>query len=103
MKRRSSSKNEKKKEEKKDEPDYRFITEEEMKKGFKPSNILQEGAVLCPFCSTTNTSDDEFCFNCRKKLKGYDDLKDLMEKEYFVEDEEGKKKKLKTKKKLKKK
>ncbi|MCG3221142.1 MAG: hypothetical protein H7641_07145 [Candidatus Heimdallarchaeota archaeon] len=101
MNKKSSSKKEKKKEKKKAEqaggPDYRYITEEEMKKGFKPSNVLQEGAVLCPYCSTTNTTDDEVCFNCRKKLRGYDDLKDLMDKEYFVDEEDDKKKKKKTK------
>ncbi|NPD89977.1 MAG: hypothetical protein HGN29_14790 [Asgard group archaeon] len=102
---KTSSKKKKRKEEKKteeeDKPDYGFITEEEMEKGFKPSNVLQEGAVLCPYCSTTNTTEDEVCFNCRKKLKSYDDLKELMVKEYFVEEETKKKKIKKSKRKIK--
>lgn len=97
MNKKTSSKKKKKKEKKETEevekPDYGFITEEEMEKGFKPSNVLQEGAVLCPYCSTTNTTDDEVCFNCRKKLKSYDDLKALMVKEYFVDEEDDTKKK----------
>ena len=103
MNKKTSSKRKKSKEKKEieeaEKPDYGFITEEEMEKGFKPSNVLQEGAILCPHCSATNTSEDEFCFNCKKKLQSYNDIKRLMEKEYFAEEE--KKRKLKAKKKLK--
>ncbi|MHA1198857.1 MAG: hypothetical protein ACTSQF_05845 [Candidatus Heimdallarchaeaceae archaeon] len=72
MPKNSSKKNKKKKEKKLDEltekTDYSNITEDEIKHGFKPSNVIQTEAVVCSFCSTTNTSKDEFCFNCRKKL-----------------------------------
>ncbi len=71
---KNSSKKKKKKEEKdldelSDKIDYSYITEDEIKSGFKPSNVIQAEAVVCSFCSTTNTHKDEFCFNCRKKLE----------------------------------
>ena len=72
MPKKSSKKNKKKTKKNLDELsekiDYSYITEDEIKSGFKPSNTIQAEAVVCSFCSTTNTSKDEFCFNCRKKL-----------------------------------
>ncbi len=69
MPEKSSSKQKKtKKSELNGNVDYSYITEDEIKNGFKPSSVPQEGIVFCPFCSTTNTTEDEFCFNYRKKL-----------------------------------
>ncbi|MHA1259832.1 MAG: hypothetical protein ACTSRO_09395 [Candidatus Heimdallarchaeaceae archaeon] len=48
--------------------DYSYITKEEMIEGFKPSNHIQKGVVLCPYCSSTNLPEDEFCFNCGKRI-----------------------------------
>ena len=73
MPKKSSKRKEKKKkkelEELSEKIDYSYITEDEIKSGFKPSNVIQAEAVVCPFCSTTNTSEDKFCFNCRKQLE----------------------------------
>ncbi len=83
MPKKSSSKKKakKQKDELPEKIDYSYITEEEMKTGFKPSDIVQEGVVLCPFCSTSNTTADEVCFNCRRRLVPYEYLKKMKEKE----------------------
>ncbi|MBY9002126.1 MAG: hypothetical protein KGD64_14495 [Candidatus Heimdallarchaeota archaeon] len=67
-KKSSKKKKEKEVEELVEKIDYSYITEEEIINGFKPSNTVQSEARLCPFCSSTNTSSDDVCFNCRKKL-----------------------------------
>ena len=81
MPKKPSSKQKKKKkiEEQSEKIDYSYITEDEMRNGFKPSDIIQEGVVLCPFCSTSNTSADEVCFNCRRRLYPYEYLKKKLE------------------------
>ena len=83
MPKKSSSKQKKKKQidEQIEKRDYSYITEEEMKTGFKPSDTLQEGVILCPFCSTSNTTADEVCFNCRRRLVSYEYLKEVKKDE----------------------
>ena len=77
MPKKPSSKQKKKKQKEvlPEKIDYSYITEEEIKTGFKPSDIIQEGVILCPFCSTSNTTADEVCFNCRRRLVPYEYLK----------------------------
>ena len=75
----SKQKKKKQKEEQPEKIDYSYITEDEMRTGFKPSDIIQEGVVLCPFCSTSNTTADEVCFNCRRRLVPYEYLKKMKE------------------------
>jgi len=77
----SKQKKKKQKEELPEKIDYSYITEEEMKTGFKPSDTIQEGVILCPFCSTSNTTADEVCFNCRRRLVTYEYLKEVKEVE----------------------
>ena len=81
MSKKASSKQKKKKkiEEQPEKIDYSYITEDEMRNGFKPSDVIQEGVVLCPFCSTSNTTADEVCFNCRRRLVPYEYLKKMKE------------------------
>ncbi|MHA1347306.1 MAG: hypothetical protein ACTSVO_00875 [Candidatus Heimdallarchaeaceae archaeon] len=73
---KNASKKKKKKKEKDlddltEKIDYSYISEDEIKSGFKPSNVIQSEAIICPFCSSTNTSADKVCFNCRKKFDTY--------------------------------
>ncbi len=71
MPKKTKSKKKKKKKEKDviEKPDYSYITEEEMKKGFKPSDTPQEGIIICSNCSSTNFPEDDYCFNCSRRLE----------------------------------
>lgn len=70
MSKKSKPKKKKKKEKETiEKPDYSYITEEEIKSGFKPSDTLQEGIIICPNCSSTNFAEDDYCFNCNRRLE----------------------------------
>ena len=66
---KDSSKQKKKDKSRQKKVDLSYVTEEEMRNGFKPADYIPEGVIICSFCSASNTVEDKICFNCNKKLQ----------------------------------